>query len=96
MVSDKILRFSSKTDTFLKICKGNGGGTKKRGTRVVVVPFFYPLFFYFQPNSRATKRARPQASETRKNLYKKKTIRSKYFSTTATAPLSAIKELIYK
>ena len=32
---------------------------------VVVVPFFYPLFFCFQPNSQATKRARPQKSEAR-------------------------------
>ena len=62
----QILRFSSKTDTFLKICKGNRGYKKRRRRRRRRGTFFfYPLFFCFQPNSRATKRARPQASEAR-------------------------------
>jgi hypothetical protein len=60
------LRFSSKTDTFLTICKKNWGEGQKTWVVVVVVPFFvYPFFFLFQPNSRATKRALPEASEVR-------------------------------
>ena len=47
----KILRFSSKTDTFLKICKGNRGGRAKKVVPivvvVVVVPFFFIHFFSF-------------------------------------------------
>ena len=60
----KILRFSSKTDTFLKIWKRiGGGGYKKRRCRRRRGTFFLSTFFCFQPNFRATKRARPQASE---------------------------------
>jgi hypothetical protein len=67
----KILRFSSKNKTFLKICQGNRGGCKIGGWgwwSVVVVPFFFVHFFYFPPNFRATKRARLLANKDRPSV----------------------------
>ncbi len=57
--SNKMLRFSSKNETFLKIYKKNRKDKIGRRLGVVVVPF---SFFLVQPKSRVTKRARPSAS----------------------------------
>ena len=50
---------------FLKFAREIGGYKKRRRRRRRGTFVFYPLFFCFQPNSRATKRARLQASEAR-------------------------------
>ncbi len=61
----KFWDFLQKLTLFLKFARVIGGGKKRGSRRRRGTFFFYPLFFCFQPNSRATKRARPQASEAR-------------------------------
>jgi hypothetical protein len=63
--------FLQKLTLFLKFAR-EIGEYKKRRCRGNF--FFSPLFFCFQPNSRATKRARLQASEARKYILHPKVV----------------------